>query len=192
MLEVRVGDQVVADGVLVEAAGLEVDESLLSGETLAVSKAAGDEVWSGSVVVAGRGTMQVSRVEDDATAQRIQREGRRFSLVRSELVQGNNRLLRLVTWVMLPAGVLRATSQATRSGLTVDEAIRGTVAGVGAIIPESLILLTSIAFAVGATRLALGGSSSRNWRRSRASPGSTSCASTRPARSPSPACACQR
>ena len=61
MLEVRVGDQVVADGVLVEAAGLEVDESLLSGETLAVSKAAGDEVWSGSVVVAGRGTMQVSR-----------------------------------------------------------------------------------------------------------------------------------
>jgi P-type E1-E2 ATPase len=61
VLEVRVGDQVVADGVLVEAAGLEVDESLLSGETLAVSKAAGDEVWSGSVVVAGSGTMQVSR-----------------------------------------------------------------------------------------------------------------------------------
>ncbi|MDA8357614.1 MAG: HAD-IC family P-type ATPase [Actinomycetota bacterium] len=154
VLEVRAGDQVVADGVLVEAAGLEVDESLLSGESLAVAKVAGDEVWSGSVVVAGSGTMRATRVGYEATAQRIQREGRRFSLVRSELVRGNNRLLQLVTWVMVPAGVLLVTSHVVRSGLALDEAVRGTVAGVGAMVPEGLVLLTSIAFAVGATRLA--------------------------------------
>ena len=154
VLEVRAGDQVIADGVLVEAVGLELDESLLSGESLAVPKSAGDEVWSGSAVVAGGGTMRVNRVGDEATAQRIQREGRRFSLVRSELVQGNNRLLQLVTWVMVPAGLLLVTSQAVRSGLPVNEAVRGSVAGVGAMVPEGLVLLTSIAFAVGATRLA--------------------------------------
>ncbi|MDA8358949.1 MAG: HAD-IC family P-type ATPase [Actinomycetota bacterium] len=154
VLEVRTGDQVVADGVLVEAAGLEVDESLLSGESLAVAKVAGDEVWSGSLVVAGAGTMKATRVGDEATAQRIQREGRRYSLVRSELVRGNNRLLQLVTWVMVPAGVLLVISQVVRSGLALDEAVRGTVAGVGAMVPEGLVLLTSIAFAVGATRLA--------------------------------------
>ena len=154
VLEIRAGDQVVADGVLLASNGLELDESLLSGESQAVAKMAGDEAWSGSAVVAGDGTLQVTRVGDDAMAQRIQREGRRFSLVRSELVQGNNRLLRLVTWVMVPAGVLLVTSQAVRSGLAVDEAVRGTVAGVGAMVPEGLILLTSIAFAVGATRLA--------------------------------------
>jgi len=154
ILELRAGDQVIADGVLVEAVGLELDESLLSGESLAVPKSAGDEVWSGSAVVAGGGAMRVNRVGDEATAQRIQREGRRFSLVRSELVQGNNRLLQLVTWVMVPAGLLLVTSQAVRSGLSVDEAVRGSVAGVGAMVPEGLVLLTSIAFAVGATRLA--------------------------------------
>lgn len=154
ILEVRAGDQVIADGVLAEAVGLELDESLLSGESLAVAKAPGDEVWSGSVVVAGRGAMRVNRVGDEAAAQRIQREGRRFSLVRSDLVQGNNRLLQLVTWVMVPAGLLLVTSQTVRSGLSVDEAVRGSVAGVGAMVPEGLVLLTSIAFAVGATRLA--------------------------------------
>ena len=154
VLEMRAGDQVVADGVLVDAAGLELDESLLTGESLAVAKAAGDEVWSGSVVVAGSGVMEVTRVGEEATAQRIQREGRRFSLVRSELVRGNNRLLQLVTWVMVPAGVLLAASQALRSNLPVDEAIRSSVAGVGAMVPEGLVLLTSVAFAVGATRLA--------------------------------------
>ena len=154
VLEVRAGDQVIADGVLVEAVGLELDESLLSGESLAVPKAPGDAVWSGSVVVAGSGTMRVNRVGDEATAQRIQREGRRSSLVRSELVQGNNRLLQLVIWVMVPAGLLLVTSQAVRSGLPVNEAVRGSVAGVGAMVPEGLVLLTSIAFAVGATRLA--------------------------------------
>ena len=154
VLEIRAGDQVVADGVLVDASGLELDESLLTGESLAVAKAAGDEVWSGSVVVAGGGVMEVTRVGEEATAQRIQREGRRSSLVRSELVRGNNRLLQLVTWVMVPAGVLLAASQALRTNLPVDEAVRSSVAGVGAMVPEGLVLLTSVAFAVGATRLA--------------------------------------
>jgi len=154
LLELRPGDQVVADGDVVDDGGLEVDESLLSGESLPITKHPGDPVLSGSVVVAGNGTMQVSRVGDDAFAQRLQGEARRFSLVRSELQQGINQILRLVTWVMVPVGVLLVTSQVLRSGQTLDEAIRGSVAGVGAMVPEGLVLLTTIAYALGSIRLA--------------------------------------
>src|ERR1019366_4914273 len=76
------------------------------------------------------------------------------SLVRSELQQGINQILRLVTWVMVPVGVLLVTSQVLRSGQTLDEAIRGSVAGVGAMVPEGLVLLTTIAYALGSIRLA--------------------------------------
>jgi cation-transporting ATPase E len=154
VLEIRIGDQVVADGVLVDVAGLELDESLLTGEPQAVAKVRGQEVWSGSAVLAGSGLMEVTRVGDEAAAQRIQREGRRFTPVRSELVRGNDRLLKLVTWVMVPAGALLVASQALRSSLPLDEAVRSSVAGVGAMVPEGLVLLTSVAFAIGATRLA--------------------------------------
>ncbi|HVX22144.1 MAG TPA: HAD-IC family P-type ATPase [Acidimicrobiales bacterium] len=154
LLLVRPGDQVVADGTVREARGLEVDESLLSGEALPVAKVAGGGLLSGSVVVAGTGTMEVGAVGDEAYAQRLQGDARRFSLVRSELQQGTNRLLRMITWVMVPVGVLLITSQLWRSGEALDDAVRGSVAGVGAMVPEGLVLLTTIAFALGALRLA--------------------------------------
>ena len=154
MLELRPGDQVVADGRVVLDGGLEVDESLLSGESLPVVKHLTDALLSGSVIVAGSATMQVSTVGDDAFAQRLQGEARRFSLVRSELQQGTNRILRIITWVMVPVGLLLVTSQVVRARQTLDEAVRGSVAGVGAMVPEGLVLLTTIAFALGSIRLA--------------------------------------
>ncbi|MGA7416542.1 MAG: hypothetical protein WBW80_01000, partial [Acidimicrobiales bacterium] len=143
MLELHPGDQVVADGNVEIDAGLEVDESLLTGESLAVEKHPGDPVLSGSVIVAGNGVMRVAHVGGDAFAQRLQGDARRFSLVHSDLQQGINRILRLVTWAMVPVGLLLIISQTTRANQSLAVALRGSVAGVGAMVPEGLVLLTT-------------------------------------------------
>ncbi len=154
VLELRPGDQIVIDGLVISADGLEIDESLLSGEAIPVGKLHGDEVRSGSFVVSGTGRIRAIRVGDDAFAQKLQGDARRFNLVRSELQQGTNQILRMVTWVMIPAGALLITSQVLRSGQSLDDALRSSVAGVGAMVPEGLVLLTTLAFALGAIRLA--------------------------------------
>ncbi len=154
VLELRSGDQIVVDGVVLSSDGLEVDESLLTGEAVPVVKGHDDEVRSGSFVVSGFGRIRAVRVGNDAFAQKLQGEARRFSLVRSELQRGTNQILRIVTLIMIPAGVLLVTSQVLRSGQPLDDALRASVAGVGAMVPEGLVLLTTLAFALGAIRLA--------------------------------------
>ena len=154
VLVLRQGDQVVVDAEVLAADGLELDEALLTGESEPVPKSAGDQVLSGSFVVAGGGRARATRVGEAAYAARLQAQARRFSLARSELQQGTNSILRVVTWVMAPAGLLLILSQIFRSGQTLPDAIRGSVGGVSAMVPEGLVLLTSIAFALGAMRLA--------------------------------------
>ncbi len=154
VLELRPGDQVPVDAEILESTGLEIDESLLSGEPDAVSKSVGDTVMSGSFVVAGSGVARATAVGADAYAVRLQAEAARFSLLRSQLQEGTNSILRMVTWVMIPVGVALVASQLLRSHQSFSDAVRASVAGVGAMVPEGLVLLTSIAFAVGAVRLA--------------------------------------
>ena len=152
LVEVGPGDQFVADGVVVSAQGLEADESLLTGESEPVVKEPGAEVRSGSFATAGSGRYRVTRVGADLYARRIADEARAFRLVHSELRAGIDRILRLVTWLLLPTAVLLVASQlVAHDGL--PEALRGSVAGVGSMIPEGLVLLTSIAFAAGVVRL---------------------------------------
>ena len=147
------GDQVPADGILRADNGLEVDESMLTGESDPVAKEAGAEVLSGSIAVAGRGRFQATRVGADAYARRLATEARRFELTRSELVDGINRILRYVQWALLPTAVLLAFSQ-FRVQDSNRAAIAGIVAGVVAMVPEGLVLLTSLAFGVAAVTLA--------------------------------------
>ncbi len=154
LVDLRPGDQVPVDAAVVASDGLEVDESLLSGEPEPVGKASGDVVLSGSFVVAGSGRARATGVGPAAYAARLEADARRFSLVRSELQQGTNTILRGVTWVMVPAGVALVTTQVLRSHLGLADALRASVAGVGAMVPEGLVLLTSVAFAAGALRLA--------------------------------------
>ncbi|MCY9783253.1 HAD-IC family P-type ATPase [Nocardiopsis sp. EMB25] len=167
VLEAGTGDQVVVDGVVTWAAGLEVDESLLTGEADPVVKRPGDTVMSGSFVVAGNGRFRATKVGRHAYAARLAEEASRFSLVRSELRAGINRILTWITYALFPIGGLLVYSQLFLGGhVTLEEpvaggqltgpladALRGMVAALVSMIPEGLILLTSIAFAVGVIRL---------------------------------------
>jgi cation-transporting ATPase E len=153
LLELQPGDQVVVDGEVLDAGGLEIDESLLTGEAEPVEKHLGDEVLSGSFVSAGSGRYRATRVGHEAYAVRLAEEARRFTLTRSELRSGIDTILRLVTWAIVPTAILLVISQLRASG-TARDALRGAVAGTVAMVPEGLVLLTSVAFAVGVVRLA--------------------------------------
>ena len=153
IIVLMLGDQIVVDGEVLESTNLEIDESLLTGEAEPVDKATNDTVMSGSFVVAGSGIMRATAVGANSYAFRLSSEARRFSLVKSELRTGINRVIAIVGWMMIPVALILITSQlATHDGFVA--AVQGSVAGLVAMVPEGLVLLTSIAFAVGATRLA--------------------------------------
>jgi len=153
VLELQSGDEVVADGEVLRAEGLEIDESLLTGEADPVDKRRGDEALSGSIVVAGTGRLCATRIGAEAYARKLAAEARRFTLVHSELQAGINTILRYVTWAIFPTAILLLASQLD-SHESVREAMAGTVAGVVGMVPEGLVLLTSIAFALSVIVLA--------------------------------------
>ncbi|HMG26370.1 MAG TPA: HAD-IC family P-type ATPase [Acidimicrobiia bacterium] len=153
LVELRSGDQIAADGIVRATTALQVDESLLTGESDPVDKKAGDQVLSGSFVVAGSGRFQATAVGDDAYARKLATEARRFALARSELMDGINRILRYVTWAIFPTGALLVVSQYYAVSEWTD-AVSGAVAGVVGMVPQGLVLLTSVAFGVAAVTLA--------------------------------------
>ena len=154
VLDLRIGDQVPVDAAVLATDGLELDEALLTGEAEPVVKRPGDTLLSGSFVVAGGGRARATAVGGEAYAARLQAQARRFSLVHSELQQGTTQILRGLTWVMIPAGALLLFSEFFRSHDSFEDAVRGSAAGLVAMVPEGLVLLTSLAFAMGAMRLA--------------------------------------
>jgi cation-transporting ATPase E len=154
VLELRVGDQVPVDAAVLATDGLEIDEALLTGEAEPVAKQPGDSLLSGSFVVAGSGRARATAVGGQAYAARLQAQARQFSLIRSELQQGTSQILRIMTWVMIPSGALLLISEFFRSHDTFEDAVRGSAAGLVAMVPEGLVLLTSLAFVMGAMRLA--------------------------------------
>lgn len=167
VLVLRTGDQVTADARVLRTdasgpGGLEVDESLLTGESDAVRKHNGDEVLSGSSVVAGSGYAEVIRVGGDSYAAKLTAEARKFSLVRSELRSSIDRLLKWITWALGPMILIVANGQMQAQGgweVAINngqwrEAVVGAVAAVIAMVPLGLVLVTSIAFAVSGVTLA--------------------------------------
>lgn len=153
VIEVGAGDQIVVDGVAVETEALEIDESLLTGEADPVDNQPGDEILSGSFVVSGSGAYRATKVGADAYAARLAEEASKFTLVNSELRSGINRILQVITWLLVPAGILTVFNQLVISRQNLDQAILGMVAALVPMIPEGLVLMTSIAFAVGVVRL---------------------------------------
>ncbi|MFI7455706.1 HAD-IC family P-type ATPase [Nonomuraea sp. NPDC049714] len=146
------GDHLLVDGEVVASDGLEIDESLLTGEADPVHKRPGDRVLSGSFAVAGTGAFTATAVGADAYAVRLAEEASRFHLAHSELRDGVARFIRYITWLVIPIGALLMYSQ-LRNSVDFGTAITGAVAGIVTMIPEGLVLITSIAFAVGVVRL---------------------------------------
>jgi len=152
VIEVRPGDQLAVDGIVIDAAGLEVDESLLTGEADAVRKNPGGQCLSGSFVAAGSGRYRATAVGADAYASRLAVEAKRFTLVRSELRDGVDWIIKGLSWVIGPIIILLVWNQ-MRAEESFIAALTGAVAGAEGMIPQGLVLLTSIAFAVGVVRL---------------------------------------
>jgi cation-transporting ATPase E len=152
LVDVRTGDQVPADGIVAVAAGLEIDESLLTGEADPIDKRPGDEVLSGAIVVAGSGRFQATRVGAEAYARTIATEARRFTLTRSELVGGINRLLSYIQFALFPTAAVLLARQLSKTDL--DNALVALVSAVVGMVPEGLVLLTSLAFGIAAVTLA--------------------------------------
>jgi cation-transporting P-type ATPase E len=147
------GDQVPVDAVVVDAAGFEVDESALTGEADAVSKQPGDEVLSGSAVVAGSASVRAVRVGTETWIHALVAQAKEFTLTRSELRTGVDQILRAVTWILLPLAALLLWSQ-LRANSSVADALVSAVAGVVGLVPQGLVLLVSVAMAVAVGRLA--------------------------------------
>ncbi|HEV2376169.1 MAG TPA: HAD-IC family P-type ATPase [Streptosporangiaceae bacterium] len=153
LVDLRAGDQLTADGVVRASANLQADESLLTGESEPVDKRAGDLLLSGSFVVAGSGDYQATGVGAEAYARKLAAQARQFTVVRSELVAGINQILRYVMWAIPPVASLLVISQ-IHTHQTVREGATSTVAALVGMVPQGLVLLTSVAFGVAAVTLA--------------------------------------
>ncbi|CAM5700158.1 HAD-IC family P-type ATPase OS=Streptomyces microflavus OX=1919 GN=G3I39_06835 PE=4 SV=1 [Streptomyces microflavus] len=153
VVELGPGDKVVVDGTVAEADSLEIDESLLTGEADPVLKRPGDPVMSGSFVVAGGGAFTATKVGREAYAAQLAEEASRFTLVHSELRSGISTILKYVTWMMVPTAIGLIISQLVVKDNNFKDSVARTVGGIVPMIPEGLVLLTSVAFAIGVVRL---------------------------------------
>ncbi|MFC8709171.1 cation-translocating P-type ATPase [Streptomyces sp. NPDC057197] len=153
VLEIGPGDKIVVDGTCVEADGLEIDESLLTGEADPVVKHPGDQVMSGSFVVAGGGAFRAVKVGHKAYAAQLAEEASRFTLVHSELRTGISTILKYVTWMMVPTALGLVVSQLVAKDDDLKDSVARTIGGIVPMVPEGLVLLTSVAFAIGVIRL---------------------------------------
>ncbi|MET9731303.1 cation-translocating P-type ATPase [Streptomyces sp. NPDC006458] len=153
VLEIGPGDKAVVDGVCVEADSLEIDESLLTGEADPVVKRPGDPVMSGSFAVAGGGAFRATKVGREAYAAQLAEEASRFTLVHSELRSGISTILKYVTWMMIPAALGLVVTQLVVENKDLHDSLARTVGGIVPMVPEGLVLLTSVAFAIGVIRL---------------------------------------
>lgn len=153
LLALSAGDQVVADGRIAASEALALDESVLTGESLPVAKAAGDEIRAGSFAAEGSGTYVAEAVGDDSYAHRIAGEAREFRHPLSPLQTQVNRLLLALVCVMVPLGIAFAIVL-VREDVGFRAAVSEATAGVVTLVPEGLILLVSLAYAISSLRMA--------------------------------------
>ena len=162
VVRLAAGQQVPADGEVLTSDGLEIDESILTGESRPVRPVSGAKVMSGTTVTAGTGLFRTTAVGGNAYAHRLAREARRYSLVVSELQAGTNRVLHWISWVIVPVALVLVWSQLRLSGSVGEawssgawrHAVVAGIAGVVSMVPQGLVLLTSVNFATASLALA--------------------------------------
>lgn len=153
IIEIGPGDQIVVDGEIVEASALEVDESLLTGESDPEPKELGDGVMSGSFVVSGTGAYRATKVGGEAYAARLAAEASKFSVTNSALQSGINDILKVITWLLVPVGLATVVTQWRVVEGDWRQAVLRMAGAIVPMVPEGLVLLTSVAFALGVIRL---------------------------------------
>ena len=147
------GDQIVADGVVIGEDEFEVDESLLTGESEPILKKKGDKILSGSFVVAGKGYFKVTNVGSNTYVAKLASEAKKFKTINSEMQDAINKIIKVIIWLIIPVGTLLMGTQIIFSGKKWDEAAIAAVAGIIGMVPEGLVLLTSVTFMVGVITL---------------------------------------
>ena len=148
----RAGNQVPADAVVTDGRGA-MDESLLTGESVSVPKEPGDWLMSGSHVMEGRMTAQLVYVGDESYAARLTRTAKEIKRPKSALMTDLNKLIRWISVILVPAGILLFMKQYLILDVPLTQAVPSSVAAMIGMIPEGLMLLTSVAMAVGVIRL---------------------------------------
>ncbi len=153
IIRLRAGDQLPADGRVIDADGLETDESALTGEADPVAKKIDDEVLAGSAVVAGSADVLITRVGNDAWIQQLVMQARTYSPTHSELRKGVDRMLRVIGWALVPLTALLLWSQ-LRAARSTKDGLVSAIAGVVGLVPQGLVLMISLAMATAVRRLA--------------------------------------
>ncbi|MGX7419114.1 cation-translocating P-type ATPase [Carnobacterium gallinarum] len=153
LMLIRRGEQLCVDGIVINTEGLELDESQLTGESDPVYKTVGSEVLSGSYVVSGNAHVQATKVGTESYSAKIALEAKTGKAIYSELVRTLRKIIKGLTFAIIPIGGLLFFSNYMGGTATLKQTILGTSAAIIGMIPEGLILITSIALAVGVINL---------------------------------------
>ncbi|SFD06305.1 cation-translocating P-type ATPase [Clostridium uliginosum] len=148
VLYLEAGSQILADGYVLSENELEIDESMLTGESDSIVKNDNDRLLSGSFVVAGEGYGIVTNVGKETYSSKLAEEAKKFKLINSELQNAINKIFRVIIWLIVPLSILLTVTQLMVKNITWQEAAIGTVAGIIGMVPEGLVLLTSATFIV--------------------------------------------
>lgn len=153
-IQVSTGDQIPADCIVRTSEGLEVNESLLTGESLPILKQPGDPLYSGSYIVAGSGVGEIIHTGEDNYATQLVKKAQTKRRATSEMQDSIKKIIQYVSYALIPIGILLYCIQRFRAGASFSDSLVNTVAGVLGMIPEGLVLLTSVSFILGVGRLA--------------------------------------
>ncbi|MGX7013128.1 HAD-IC family P-type ATPase [Vagococcus silagei] len=152
LIIIKRGDQIIVDGEIIDTLGLEIDESQLTGESDAIKKTMGSRVLSGSFVISGSGVMQAKEVGVETYAFQLTKAAKEETGIYSELMMMLKKMIRILSFVIIPVGAILMITSLLRHSV-IEEAILGSTAAMIGMIPEGLILLTSVALAIGVIKL---------------------------------------
>lgn len=154
VLYLTAGDSMVVDAKVISADNLEVDESVITGESDTVIKKNNDNLISGSIITSGNGYAKVVSINRDTYANKLIKEASKDTDNSSYLMKNINAILKVVTVLIIPVGIMLFITQFFYSNQTYSESVLSSVAGIIGMIPDGLVLLTSISLTVGVIKMA--------------------------------------